>query len=182
MFAKLIPTKEWLVYDDNPLMQQKCVDLTFPLNKDDSLAIAKMISYIDASYHQLAAKYKIQAGIGIAANQIGYNKRVFYVHFNENQQEHHYLLANPIIHKQSVNKMYLKNGEGCLSVSKAHSGFVVRKQFVHVSAIDVYTQKKVQIQATGLLGVCFQHEVDHLNNLFYYNRINPIHPFYKENS
>lgn len=179
MFKKISPKMDWIISDDNPIMKQKILDLTFPLNDEDKEAISKMISYIDASYNGEEKKFNIRPGIGIAAIQIAYPKKITYIHLNdENDVEHKYLLANAKIIKKSVNNAYLSNGEGCLSVKKDKKGYVIRKEIVVVEAIDIFTEKKVEIKATGILSMCLQHEIDHNNNLFYYDSINKLDPFY----
>lgn len=181
MFKKINPTSEWLVFDDNPIMKQECENVTFPLSEKDIDIISKMISYVDASYNDEARKYKIQPGIGIAANQLGYPKRIIYIHLDdESQQEQKYLLANPKILKYSTKKMYIESGEGCLSVKKKHKGYSIRNAIVVVKAIDIFTEKEIEIKAEGILAACLQHEVDHTNNLFYYDRINNENPFFAE--
>lgn len=178
MFKKMIPSKDWLVYDDNPIMKQKIEDLCFPLNEKDNEIISKMISYVDASYDNQAAKYNIQPGIGIAAIQLGYAKKIIYIHLDdENGIEQKYLLANPKIVKASMNKMYIDSGEGCLSVKKKHKGYSIRNEIVFVKAFDIFANKEIEIKATGILSACLQHEIDHNNNMFFYDRINKFDPF-----
>lgn len=178
MFKKIPPKMDWIIYDDNPIMKQKINDLTFPLNEEDKNAISKMISYIDASYNDESKKYKIRPGIGIAAIQIGYPKKITYIHLDdENNNEQRFLLANAKILKKSVNNAYISNGEGCLSVKNDIKGFVIRKEIVVVEAIDIFTEKKIEIRASGILSMCLQHEIDHNNNLFYYDSINKLDPF-----
>lgn len=180
MFKKLEPTPKWIVYDNNPVMHQKIENVTFPLTKQDKEIISKMISYVDASYNDEADKYDIRAGIGIAAIQLGYPKKIIYIHLDDKNGEHKYLMANPEIVKESTLKMYLSNGEGCLSVKKDRKGLSIRKSIVWVKGIDLFTNKEIEVKATDLLSACFQHEVDHNNNKFYYNRINEKDPFYVE--
>lgn len=182
MFKKMIPDSAWLVYDDNPIMHAKNEDLTFPLNEKDIEIISKMISYVDASYDNSYKKYKIKPGIGIAANQLGYCKKIIYIHLDNTDDglEYKLLLANPKIIKQTTKKMYISLGEGCLSVKKDHKGYSIRSSSVIVEAIDIFTQQKIEIKATGLLSACLQHEIDHTNNLFYYDKINKNDPFYNE--
>lgn len=178
MFKFIKPSKEWIIYDNNPIMKQKINEVTFPLTNEDIEAISKMISYIDASYNDEAKKYDIRPGIGIAAIQIGYPKQITYIHLNdENNVEQKYLLANAKIIKKSLNNAYLSGGEGCLSVKKDVKGFVVRKEIVVVKAIDLFTNNEIEIRAQGLLSMCLQHEIDHNNNLFYYDSINKLEPF-----
>lgn len=183
MFKKFNPNKNWIVYDNNPIMMKKNLDLIFPLSETDFDFISKMISYIDCSYDGSYKKFGIVPGIGIAANQLGYNKKIIYIHLNdEKNKEHKYLLANPKIVKKSFNKAYLENGEGCLSVKKKALGLSIRSEIVFVEAIDIFTQKKIKVKAEGILSACFQHEVDHTNNLFYYDSINKQAPFFVDES
>ena len=179
MFNKIKPDKKWIIYDDNPLMKQKIHDVDFPLTNSDIEAIEKMISYVDASYEDNASKYNIQPGIGIAAIQIGYPKKIIYIHLDdEENNEQKYLLANPKIIKKSINNAYLKNGEGCLSVKKSIPGYVIRKEIVVVKAINLFTNKEIEIKASGILSMCLQHEIDHNDNKFYYDSINNENPYF----
>lgn len=180
MFKKMIPKSDWLVFDNNPIMKQEIKEINFPLSNDDKEVISKMISYIDASYDGTYKKFNIRPGIGIAAIQLGYPKQIIYIHLDENDIEHKYLLANPKIVKQSVNKAFLPSGEGCLSVNKDIKGLSIRHEIVVVEAIDLFKNEKITIRATGLLSMCLQHEIDHNNNKFYYDRINRDNPFYKD--
>ncbi|MDE5544985.1 MAG: peptide deformylase [Malacoplasma sp.] len=182
MFKKIDPSPDWLVYDNNPIMHQPIKDVTFPLTKEDEKVISKMISYVDASYEEKADKYNIKPGIGIAAIQIGYPKKIIYIHLDDKNGEHRYLMANPKILKESTMKMYLKNGEGCLSVKKNHKGLSIRKAIVWVKGIDLFTNKEIEVKASDLLAACFQHEIDHNNNQFYYHRINKNDPYHTESN
>lgn len=180
MFKKIMPNKNWIIYDDNSIMRQKSAQLVLPLTNEDNDIISKMISYIDASYNNEDIKYDIKPGIGIASIQLGYPKQILYIHFNENDIEHKYLLANPKIILESYNKSYLSKGEGCLSVIKPHKGFSIRKSHIIVNAFDLFTNQNIEIKAKNLLSICLQHEIDHLNGIFYYDKINKSDPFYNE--
>lgn len=181
MYRKLAPKREWIVYDNDPIMHQKIKDVTFPLTKEDEETILKMRSYIDASFDEKAKKYDIQPGIGIAAIQIGYPKKLIYIRLMQDNKERKYLLANPKKISESTKKMYIDSGEGCLSVKKNHKGYSIRKAVVVVEGIDLLNNnEKITVRADGLLAACFQHELDHNNNEFYYHRINKDNPYYKE--
>ncbi|MEF9985175.1 MAG: peptide deformylase [Malacoplasma sp.] len=180
MFKKVPPSKEWIVYDDNNIMRQKSQDLSFPLSTEDNDIISKMISYIDASYNNQSKKYNIRPGIGIAAIQFGYPKKIIYIHFDEQEQEHKYLLANPKIISQSFNKSFLTSSEGCLSVKKKWDGYSIRRAHIIVEAFDLFENKTIKIKAKNLLSICLQHEIDHLNGSLFYDRINKNNPLHKE--
>lgn len=178
MNNKLKPTMDWMYYDDNEVLRKPCKNVKLPLNSDDQTAIDKMISYIDACYLGKSYLYKIRDGIGMTANQIGYDKNLIYIHFNEGKVEHKYLLANAKIIEESSSIQYISNGEGCLSVKEDVDGIVPRKEFIKVMAYDLLNDKDIIINAEGLLAICLQHEIDHSNGMVYHDRINKLNPFY----
>ncbi len=94
-------------------------------------------------------------GIGLSANQIGLNTRVF-VAMVENK---FYAIFNPEIVQFS--KELSPMDEGCLSVPGVY-GLVERPAKVTLKGYDA-NGKPLKIKAWGLLAKVFQHEVDHLN-------------------
>lgn len=167
----LIPKEDWILIDPNPFLFKKCQDVVFPLSDDDQILVNKMVSYIDACYNQQYQQYHILPGIAIAANQVGLDKKVIYVHFNDGK-EHKYLLANPKIIANSIGKCYLKNGEGCLSVRQTIKGHVARFNKIKVQAIDMLNNNQdTIINAEALLSICLQHEIDHLSGILFYQKI-----------
>ena len=181
MIKKMKPTMKWIKYDDDPVLKKECEKVIFPLNDNDWEAISKMVNYIDACYENKDALYFIRPGIGITANQIGYSKKIIYIHFNDdNGIEHKYLIANPEIIQESASISYIRNGEGCLSVKNDIKGYVPRKSKLIVKAINILTENEIIINANGLLAICLQHEIDHSNGLLYHDRINKINPFFKK--
>ena len=77
----------------------------------------------------------------------------------ENDME--YALANPRIISESVQRAYLKTGEGCLSVEGAHEGFVPRAARITVKGYDLLQDKEITIRAKDYLAIVLQHEIDH---------------------
>ena len=94
-------------------------------------------------------------GIGLSANQIGLDMRVF-VAMVENK---FYALFNPEI--VQLSKEITPMDEGCLSVPGVY-GLVERPAKVTLKGLDA-NGKPIKIKAWGLLAKVFQHEVDHLN-------------------
>ena len=180
MAKKMIPTMDWIIYDDNPLLKTKSEDVVFPLTEIEKNTIDKMVAYIDASYESKEAKYDIRPGIGMAAIQLGLPKKIIYIHFDDGEKENKYLIANPKIIKEYSSKIYIENGEGCLSVKEDAEGYSIRSARLVVEAIDLTTNKVIEIDAEGYLACCIQHEIDHLNGLVYYDRINKFNPFFKK--
>lgn len=178
---KIIPTMAWIITDDDPRVRLKSSPLTFPLSSDDYDQIAKMISYVDASYDGLYEQYNIRPGVAIASNQINWQKRVVYLHFDDEfGNEKHWLLANPIIKSFSNEISYLDGGEGCLSVPNDHQGIVPRKLSIVVEAFDLFTNKPITIQESGYSAIVLQHEIDHLDGILYYDRINALNNNYAD--
>lgn len=174
------PNKNWITIDKNNQMRQKCIKVEFPLTQSDEQAIKKMIAYIDESYLGNAKKYGIRPGIGIAANQIGYQKQMFYIRLNDEKNvEQKYFLINPQMLSESPRKAYITAGEGCLSVPEDRDGYVIRSAKVKIKAFDYFQQKEIVVEGEGIFGMCLQHEYDHLQGKLYYDRINPFDPYHQ---
>ena len=174
------PNKNWVLNDRDPLLRKKCATVVLPLNKKQSEAIDHMVTYIDACYENKDEEYHIRSGIGLAGPQVGLKYRVIYIHGSFNDVEHRYLLANPKIVSESKLNCFLQTGEGCLSVEKEVNGIVKRKNKITVVGYDLLENKERKIIAEGPLSICLQHEIDHLDGILYYDRINKFDPFYKE--
>jgi peptide deformylase len=109
-------------------------------------------------------------GIGLAANQVGELVQVVVVDLRRDNDEHSPLaLINPrIVAAQGE----ISFEEGCLSVP-GYFAHVKRYQEVTVEALDV-EGKPLRIEASGLLAVVLQHELDHLNGRLFIDHLSPI--------
>lgn len=103
-------------------------------------------------------------GIGLAAPQIGVNKRVVYINFGDGENE--YVLINPEI--LGVTKEKYTDYEGCLSYVM-HEGLVERPVGVKIQAYNEKGELKTY-EAHELLARCFFHEIDHLEGIMYVDR------------
>ena len=169
-----------IVKDSNPIMKQKSLPVSLPLSAEDKEILDTMLDYIKKSQDEdYAKKHNIRAGIGMAAIQIGILKRMFVIYYQRDEEIVQYQLVNPQILETSVKKCALENGEGCLSVPKAHEGLVHRYYKIKMRAYDALTNEDIIISAMGYDAVVLQHEYDHLDGKFYYDRINPQNPFGK---
>lgn len=70
-------------------------------------------------------------------------------------------------------------GEGCLSVNREIEGHVKRYARVRIEGYDL-DGNKIMIRARDELSIAFQHEIDHLNGILFYDRIDPKHRFYQD--
>ena len=113
------------------------------------------------------------SGIGLSANQIGLNLRLFVAQLPEIVNSKHrkfYAVFNPKITKPSKKKIVLE--EGCLSVPEAY-GLVERSDKITLIGNDK-NGRKIKIKADGLLARVFQHETDHLNGILFIDRTKDI--------
>ena len=96
-------------------------------------------------------------GIGLAATQVNVHKRVVVIDISETKDQLQ-AFVNPVLVGSGDQ---IETDEGCLSVPGAIVP-VWRFSEVHVSALDQSGQP-FEIHASGLLSICIQHEVDHLD-------------------
>ena len=112
-------------------------------------------------------------GIGLAATQVGLNKRiaVLDVPEGENYRKGKNLIAviNPEI---TAHEGEVKYEEGCLSVP-GFTADVKRFATVVVRGLDK-NGKDLEINAEGLLAIALQHEIDHLNGILFIDRLSKI--------
>ena len=167
------------IVTDKKFLHQKCDDVVLPVSDEDRELLFDMVEYLKNSQNdELAEKYNIRPGVGLAANQIGVKKKMIAIYFeDENKEIIQYGLVNPKIVSYSVKLCCLDSGEGCLSVPKDVEGYVYRNFKITVKAFDVITNKEVTIKARGYLSIILQHEIDHLNGMLYTDRIDKKDPF-----
>lgn len=107
-------------------------------------------------------------GVGLAAPQIGINLCLSVVDVSADKSQQ-LVLVNPKIVAAHGEMDYQ---EGCLSVPGAYDT-VKRAQQVTIEALDRQGQA-FEMTAEGLLGECFQHEIDHLNGKLFVDLLSPI--------
>ncbi len=86
-----------------------------------------------------------------------------------------FAVANPEIVEESKEKVYLPDGEGCLSVPRETEGIVPRAKNIKVKAIlydtDKKTARKVTMKLDDYIAIVFQHEFDHLDGILFVDRL-----------
>lgn len=145
--------------------------LTYPdprLNK-----VAKPVAQIDSRIQQLCADmletmYDAK-GVGLAATQVDVHERLLVMDISE-ERDQPLIVINPRVVWQS--DAMVTGDEGCLSVP-GFSGDVPRHTEIHIECEnergDTY-----KIEATELLAVCIQHEMDHLLGKVYVEYLSPL--------
>ncbi len=116
-------------------------------------------------------------GVGLAAVQVGVNKRILvFDHAPEEEKGNYEVLINPEI--VSSEGEFISEDEGCLSVPDFRAT-VKRASSVIVKALD-REGKELTIEAEGFLAVVLQHEIDHLDGVLFIDRISALkRSFYK---
>ena len=118
--------------------------------------------------------------MGLAFPQLGINKRVIIiVHEYEEGKFDNYVVINPEMISHSEEIIAAEAGEGCLSVNREVEGHVPRYARVTITGLDE-DGNEIKIRAREELSIAFQHEIDHLNGILFYDRINKNKPFYTE--
>ena len=106
------------------------------------------------------------SGIGLAATQVNVHKQVVVVDITENQSDPHVFINPKLTVLDATPEEY---SEGCLSIPGFYE-IVKRPKRVQVDTLDTEGKPKV-IKPEGLLSVCIQHEIDHLNGKLFVDHI-----------
>lgn len=162
------------IYDDKYYtLRARSENVALPLSKEDKQLALDMLQHIKESQDEEFAKiHNLRAGVGLAAPQVGVTKRILVVYFEYEEGDFvTHVLVNPKIISNSVKKAYISTGEGCLSVNEDYPGRVYRSNKITVTAYDVLKQSDVKITASGYEAIVLQHEIDHLNGVLFYDRI-----------
>lgn len=167
-----------IIRDGHPTLRAVAEEVTLPASIEDKEILKSLLDYVKNSQDQeIAEKYQLRAGIGLAAPQINVSKRMIAIHLNDEKGVlHSYALFNPKIISHSVEQTYLSAGEGCLSVDEAIPGYVPRYARVTVKGVTL-DGEQVKLRLKGMLAIVFQHEIDHLNGIMFYDHINKDNPF-----
>ena len=166
-----------IVKDSNPIMRKKSLPVTLPLSEEDRKILNDMMDYLKKSQdEEYCQKHNVRPGIGMAAIQIGILKRMFVVYYEREDGPVQYQLVNPKIVEYSIRKCALKDGEGCLSVDGEHPGYAHRYYKIRMEAYDALTDEEIIITARGFDAIVLQHEYDHLDGKFFYDRIDTNKP------
>ena len=135
--------------------------------------VAKPVANVDDAIRQLAddmleTMYDAE-GVGLAATQVNVHKRVVVIDVSDTRDEP-MVFINPEVTVIDDNPHV--HNEGCLSVPGYYEE-VKRPEKVKVSALD-RDGKPFEIEPEGLLSVCIQHEIDHLNGKLFVDYISTL--------
>ena len=146
---------EILAYPD-PRLRTKAKLVT----KIDDELLRKVEDMYETMYH---AK-----GVGLAATQVNIHEQIFVMDVSEAQDQKICVLNPEIIHMEG--EQY--ESEGCLSVNGAYDK-VKRAMKVRMRGMGL-DEKPIELEAEGLMAVCIQHEVDHLNGILFIDHLSRL--------
>lgn len=162
-------------------LRAKSKEVTFPLDQKYKDLIQQAVDHL--TYSQIEAyekKYHLRPGMGLAFPQLGYNLRIIViVHEVEEGVFDNYVVVNPKIVSNSKEMIAAEVGEGCLSVNREVEGHVPRYARVTVEGFDE-DGNPIRVRAREDLSIAFQHEIDHLDGILFFDRINKDKPFFRE--
>ena len=128
-------------------LRQETYDVEFPLHVNNKRLIADMIQTMYENN-----------GIGLAANQVGYNRRIF-VMYTSNERDNPQVFINPIV--KSKNNMKMPDMEGCLSCPGEE---IKVSRSISINLEWTCRHGKPQHKTFYYLPCrVVQHEIDHLN-------------------
>lgn len=107
-------------------------------------------------------------GIGLAATQVNVHRRVVVIDVSEAKDSPLTLINPALLSAEGEGEMQ----EGCLSIPEVYE-MVKRPDRIRIGAID-REGKPFELDAEGLLAVCIQHEIDHLDGKLFVDYLSPL--------
>jgi peptide deformylase len=107
-------------------------------------------------------------GIGLAATQVNFHKRIIIIDISDQCNEPICLINPEIIEKSGE----IEWEEGCLSVPDYYEN-VIRANDVKVKALNQHGET-FELEASEMLSVCIQHEIDHLDGILFVDHLSKL--------
>ena len=150
--------------------KKKRVILTYPnpYLREEAEVIELFDEGITALFEEMCDLMHQSEGVGLAATQVNFHKRIIVIDISDECNQP-LCLINP--------KIIKKNGEieweeGCLSVPNYYES-VKRSNEIKVSALNQLGEL-CEIEASEMLAVCIQHEMDHLNGILFVDHLSKL--------
>lgn len=134
--------------------------------------VGKQIERFDDSlisiYNDMLETMYAQDGIGLAATQVDLQLRIFVLDVSEEKNDP-VCFINPVIVETAGEITW---EEGCLSFPGVYA-HVKRHRQITVEFQDLHGAKQQRV-ADELLGICIQHEIDHLDGITFFDHLSPL--------
>ena len=141
-----------------------------PLLKSISKPVDKINDEIKVLINDMFETMYNAPGIGLAAVQIGIPLRVVVIDISkEDERKPHFFINPNIVWRSDKTSTY---EEGCLSIPNQFAE-IERPESCKVEYLDLNNKKK-EIEASGLLSTCIQHEIDHLNGVLFIDYLSKL--------
>ena len=151
------------------------------------MPVLPILRYPDARLHKLASPVTVfddnlkklvrdmtetmyaAPGVGLAATQVDYHKRLVVMDVSEDKSKPLVLINPEIIERSGA----LETEEGCLSVPGVFDTPTSRSESIRVRALG-RDGKPFELEASGLLAICVQHELDHLDGKLFVDYLSEL--------
>jgi peptide deformylase len=147
-----------------------------PVLKQKTTLVDDMSDELNSFIDDMFATMYNANGIGLAANQVGKGLALTVIDIQRSKDEEEavapeqLVLINPVIEAFSDEEEEFE--EGCLSLPDFHD-IVIRPSAIQVRYLDRAFNEHVR-QVDGTLARVMQHEIDHLNGIYFFERLSPI--------
>lgn len=169
-------TMKDVIREGDERLRARSIEVPVPPTAEDLALLDEMETFlVNSQDPEMSAKYELRGGVGIAAPQLGVNRRFFTVLLHEEEETFKLSIFNPKITSHSVEQTYLNGGEGCLSVDRVVKGNVPRHRRITIEGFD-RDGAPIKLRLRGMRAIVCQHELDHLDGVLFYDRINTTNP------
>lgn len=146
-----------------------------PVLKQKTTSVTDMSDELRTLIADMFETMRRAPGIGLAANQVGKGLSLTVIDISDADEdeggpEGQLVMINPIIDAYSDEEEEFE--EGCLSLPD-YRDIVVRPSAIQVRYLDE-NMKEIVREADGLLARVMQHEIDHLNGIYFFERLSAI--------
>ncbi len=154
-------------------MVRKILKYPDPVLRKKSEPVDSVDEEVKALLTDLVDTMRSVGGVGLAAPQIGVNRRVIVIEIPEDETEDGKPRLIKLVNPEVVDtRGTVKFEEGCLSIPGIRT-YVKRNEEVVVKGLDE-EGKETRIEATGLLAIALQHEIDHLDGVLFIDRVSSL--------
>ncbi len=149
----------------------KIVEVPDPLLKKKSAKVENIDDALRKTLDDMLETMYDAPGVGLAAPQVGILKRMVVIDVSrEDEPKHPYKMINPVITAHSDETVV--HDEGCLSVPEQYAP-VERYETVTAEYTDE-NGKRQTVRADGLLAICIQHELEHLDGKLFIDHLSKV--------
>ena len=142
----------------NSVLRKKCLKV----ENIDAALVALTDNMIETMY--------AASGLGLAANQVGVTSDLFVIDVGiEKEKRDPVIIINPVI---TASEEEVIAEEGCLSIPEVFAQ-VKRSQHIEVKGYDL-KGNELRYEAEGFLARAFQHEMDHLNGVLFWDNLSKV--------